>query len=226
MQEVLAEQADFLREKMPAYRFVGAGRDDGKRAGEFSPIMFKSDRFELLASGQWWLSPTPEKVASKGWDAALPRIVTWARLKERGSGVTLLMFNTHWDHVGNVARVESGKLMRRLVDEKRGGEDVPVIVTGDFNSNEDTPQYRTLGGDDGGAAATRLIDAYREVHAQRKGDEASFHAFKGTREGSRIDWILHSPQWTAKSAAIDHTQKNGRYPSDHYPVTAELELKR
>jgi endonuclease/exonuclease/phosphatase family metal-dependent hydrolase len=226
MQEVLAAQADFLQESLPAYGFCGAGRDDGKRAGEFSPVMYRKDRFDLLASGQWWLSPTPEKVASKGWDAALPRIVTWATLKDRKSGDKLLMFNTHWDHVGNVARVESGKLMRKLMAQKHDqvGGDLPAVVTGDFNSTEETPQYRTLtAGDDAGV---RLTDAYREVHPQRKPDEASFHAFKGTREGLRIDWILHSPEWSAKGAAIDHTQKDGHYPSDHYPVTAELELKR
>ena len=226
MQEVLAAQADFLREKLPGYGFCGTGRDDGKRAGEFSPIMFRKDRFDLLDSGQWWLSPTPDKVASKGWDAALPRIVTWAKLKDRKAGVDVLMFNTHWDHVGNVARVESGKLMRKLMAKKHeeAGGDLPVIVTGDFNSTEETPQYRTLTASDD--VGVRLTDAYRETHPQRKADEASFHAFKGTREGLRIDWILHSPEWTATGAAIDHRQKDGHYPSDHYPVTAELELKK
>jgi endonuclease/exonuclease/phosphatase family metal-dependent hydrolase len=96
-------------------------------------------------------------------------------------------------------------------------------VTGDFNSTEETPQYRTLTAADD--PSLHLTDAYREVHPERKVDEASFHAFKGTREGLRIDWILHSPQWIAKGATIDHTQKDGHYPSDHYPVTAELELK-
>ena len=217
-QEVLADQADFLREKFPEYGFFGGGRDDGKRQGEFSPVMYRKDRFELLASGQWWLSPTPEKVGSKGWDAALPRIVTWARLKERTAGVTFLFFNTHWDHVGNMARVESGKLMRRMIDEKRG--DDPVIVTGDFNSTEESEQYRTLtaGNDEG----VRLIDAYRAVHPERKPDEASFNGFKGTRKGMQIDWILHSPHWTPRSATIDYTSKDGRTPSDHYPVTAVL----
>jgi endonuclease/exonuclease/phosphatase family metal-dependent hydrolase len=226
MQEVLASQADYLQENLSGYGFCGGGRDDGKRAGEFSPVMFRKDRFDLLAHGQWWLSPTPEKVASKGWDAALPRIVTWAKLKDRKAGVAFLVFNTHWDHVGNVARVESGKLMRRMIEDKRKeeGGDVPVVVTGDFNSTEETEQYKTLTAGDN--AGVRLTDAYREVHPQRKPDEASFHAFKGGREALRIDWILHSPEWAAKGASIDHTQKDGRYPSDHYPVTAELELKR
>jgi endonuclease/exonuclease/phosphatase family metal-dependent hydrolase len=223
MQEVLAMQADFLQEKLPDYGFVGSGRDDGKRAGEYSPIMFKKSRFDLLDAGQYWLSPTPQVVASKGWDAALPRIVTWARLKEKPAGTTILVFNTHWDHVGNVARVESAKLMRRLMEEK--GKDDPVIVTGDFNSEETSPQYKTLtaGGGDG-SNGLKLVDAYREIHPKPEPDEASFHEFKGTREGMRIDWILHSPRWKATGAAIDHTQRDGHYPSDHFPVTAELQL--
>ena len=224
MQEVLAEQADFLKQRLLGYGFVGAGRDDGKRKGEFSPIMFRNDRFELLAHGQWWLSPTPEKVGSKGWDAALPRIVTWARLKDRLSGVTILYYNTHWDHQGNVARVESGKLMRKLIEDNRGDAELPVVVTGDFNSTEETPQYKSLTVGDG--TGLKLIDAYREVHPQRQSDEASFNGFKGTKQGMRIDWVLHSPQWVAKGAAIDRTERNGHTPSDHYPVTAELELKR
>jgi len=223
MQEVLAEQADFLQQQLPDYGFAGGGRDDGKRKGEFSPVMFKKNRFELLAHGMWWLSPTPEKVGSKGWDAALPRIVTWARLKDRKSGATLLWFNTHWDHVGNTARVESGKLMRKLIEDN-GGPDGPAIVTGDFNSTEETPQYRSLTVGDG--TGLKLIDAYREVHPQVEENEASFNGFKGTKKGLRIDWILHSPQWVATGASIDRADRNGHTPSDHYPVTAELELKK
>ena len=223
-QEVLADQADFLQQRLPEYGFVGGGRDDGKRKGEYSPIQFKKDRFELLAHGQWWLSPAPEKVGSKGWDAALPRIVTWARLKDRQSGKTVVYFNTHWDHMGKTARVESGKLMRKLVDDLVGGDDVPVVVTGDFNSTEDTEQYRSLTVGDG--TGMKLIDAYRTVHPEKKPDEASFNGFKGTTKGLRIDWVLHSPHWVAKGAAIDRTTREGRTPSDHYPVTAELDLKK
>jgi endonuclease/exonuclease/phosphatase family metal-dependent hydrolase len=223
MQEVLAEQADFLEQQLPDYGFAGGGRDDGKRKGEFSPVMFRKDRFELLAHGMWWLSPTPEKVGSKGWDAALPRIVTWARLKDRKTDATLLWFNTHWDHVGNTARVESGKLMRKLIEDN-GGPDGPAIVTGDFNSTEQTPQYKSLTVGDGNGL--KLIDAYRETHPQVEENEASFNGFKGTTKGLRIDWILHSPQWVTKGASIDRTQRNGHTPSDHYPVTAELELKK
>ena len=223
-QEVLADQADFLQQRLNGYGFVGGGRDDGQRKGEYSPILFRKDRFDALAYGQWWLSPTPETIGSKGWDAALPRIVTWARLKDRGTGQIILFYNTHWDHVGKVARVESGKLMRKLIETHRGGDDLPVIVTGDFNSTEDSEQYRSLTVGDG--SGLKLIDAYRTIHPQRQPDEATFNGFKGTRQGMRIDWILHSPHWNATGAAIDRTEKDGRTPSDHYPVTAELELKQ
>jgi hypothetical protein len=134
-------------------------------------------------------------------DDQLPRIVTWARLKDRPSGVTLLWFNTHWDHMGKVARVESGKLMRKLIDDNRGDPGVPVIVTGDFNSTEESDQYRSLTVGDG--TGPKLIDAYRTIHPERQADEASFNGFKGIRQGMRIDWILHSPQWEAKGAAIE-----------------------
>lgn len=218
-QEVLAAQADYLREQLPGYGFVGGGRDDGQRGGEFSPIQYRKDRFELLASGQIWLSETPDKVGSKGWDAALPRVATWAKLKDRTAGPELLFVNTHWDHVGRRARVESGKVMRRLVDEQRENR-LPVVVTGDFNSTEESEQYRTLTTGDG--TGVRLTDAYRTVHPDPSPDESSFNGFKGTRQGKRIDWILHSPEWVARAAAIDRTAKDGRYPSDHYPVTADL----
>jgi endonuclease/exonuclease/phosphatase family metal-dependent hydrolase len=221
MQEVLAEQADFLREQLSGYGFTGSGRDDGKRGGEYSPIMFKRDRFELLVAGQYWLSETPQKVGSTGWDAALPRIMTWARLKEKATGVSFLIANTHWDHVGNRARVESARLMRRLIDANRRGQ--PVIVTGDFNSFETDEQYKTLTAAD--KTGVRLIDAYREMNPDRRADEASFHDFKGNRDGLRIDWILHSPEWRATGAGIDHTERDGHYPSDHFPVTAEMELR-
>jgi endonuclease/exonuclease/phosphatase family metal-dependent hydrolase len=113
--------------------------------------------------------------------------------------------------------------MRKLIEDN-GGPDGPAIVTGDFNSTEDTPQYKSLTVGDG--RGLKLIDAYREVHPQVEPEEASFNGFKGTRKGLRIDWILHSPQWVARGASIDRTERNGHTPSDHYPVTAELELKK
>jgi endonuclease/exonuclease/phosphatase family metal-dependent hydrolase len=217
-QETLAFQADFLSAQLPGYTRVGVGRDDGKDKGEQAAIFFKSARFEKVASGHFWLSETTEQPGSRSWDAAITRMVTWAKLRDRQCDRVFLWLNTHWDHQGPQARLESAKLMRRWLAERdaRG----PVIITGDFNSTEDSPPYRLLLG--AAEDALKLTDCYRQVHPARQPDEATFHAFTGKRDGSRIDWILCSPQFTPLEAAMDRSNRDGRYPSDHFPVTAIL----
>jgi endonuclease/exonuclease/phosphatase family metal-dependent hydrolase len=218
-QEVLAIQADFLAEHLRDYTLLGIGRDDGKRQGEFSAVLFKKERFELVDSGTFWLSETPERPGSKSWDSSLPRVATWARLRDRQAGGRELYFlNTHWDHRGNQARVESAKLIRRWLAEHAAT--LPIIVTGDLNAAEDNVAYRALVSDE--AIGPRLADAFREVQPQSQDDEATFHTFTGKRRGKRIDFILHSPQLKAAEAAIDTSNRDGHYPSDHFPVTAVL----
>jgi endonuclease/exonuclease/phosphatase family metal-dependent hydrolase len=226
-QELLAFQADELRDHLKGYGFAGVGRDDGKRKGEFSGLFFRADRFELLDSGNFWLSEHPEKPGSVSWDSALTRIASWVKLRDKAQPQqrAILWLNTHWDHRGEVARVESAKLIRRQLLRLRDNPDMIVIVTGDLNSDEDSAPYPILLGRDD--PQLKLIDSYREVHPDRAPDEASFHAFKGTTAGSRIDFILHSDQLVATEATIDRTHdENGRYPSDHYPVTAILKARR
>ncbi len=217
-QETLAFQADFLSQQLPGYTRVGAGRDDGKDKGEQVAIFFKTDRFEKVAAGHFWLSETPDQPGSRSWDAAITRMVTWAKLRDRHGGREFLWLNTHWDHQGTQARLESAKLMRRWLAEHASRR--PVVITGDFNSTEDAPPYRRLL--EGADAAPKLTDAYRHAHPARQPDEATFHAFTGKRDGSRIDWILCSPDFTPVEAAIDRSSRDGRYPSDHFPVTAVL----
>ncbi len=214
-QELLAFQGDYLRKQLPAYEFFGAGRDDGKRMGEFTAVYFKKERFERLDGGHYWLSETPEEVGSKSWDAAITRMVTWVKLRDRKGGATFYYLNTHWDHKGEQARRASAKLMQNRIAAL--GKDATVIVTGDFNTNEDGESYKTLLGGE-----PKLLDSYRMAYPTRTANEASFHGFKGGRAGSRIDWILHTPQLTTTEAAIVHTNQDNRYPSDHYPVTAVL----
>src|SRR5688572_30382932 len=173
-QEVLADQAAEIRAALPDHGFVGVGRNDAKEDGEFSPILFRKDRFELLDGGTFWLSQTPETIGSKGWDANIPRIVTWAKLRDRrANDRTLLIANTHWDHMGKVARRGSATLMRDRLKALAG--DAPVIVTGDFNCTEDDPPYAALVRAD---SDPKLIDAYRAIHTQRSPDESTFSAFK------------------------------------------------
>jgi len=219
-QETLALQADFLTEHLKDYALVGVGRDDGKRKGEFSALLYKASRFEAVDSGTFWLSETPGVPGSKSWDSSLPRIATWVKLRDRQNGNReFLYLNTHWDHRGNQARIESGKLIRKWLAEHAAG--LPAIVTGDLNVNDTHAGFLALTAT--GDGPVRLTDAYRQVHPETKPDEASFHNFSGNQAGRRSDFVLITPEWKASEATIDHTNREGRYPSDHYPVTAVLQ---
>lgn len=214
-QEVRPDQHDYLVSNMADYVPVGVGRDDGKRGGEFSLILARKSRFDVLDSGTFWLSEHPDEPGSKSWDTALTRICSWARLKDKTTGRELLYANTHFDHRGADARRKSGELLAKKLPVLAKG--APVILTGDFNAHETNPPYHALVGEG------KLIDSYREVHPKVEADEASFNGFKGEVKGMRIDWILHSPELKATSAEIVRTHSaEGRYPSDHYPVTAVL----
>lgn len=222
-QEVLPQQGDYLVEKLPDYASVGSGRDDGKRKGEASLIFFRKSRYELVDSGQWWLSETPDQIGSVGWDAALPRIATWAVLKDRKDGKPVLFANTHFDHRGEKARHESAKLLRTLLGniavahpETAGS----IILAGDFNCTEASPGYAALTSPtpDG----LMLSDVFRAVHPTTAPAESTFHGFKGKREGQRIDWVLASSGWNASRATIDHAERDGRFPSDHFPVVVDV----
>jgi endonuclease/exonuclease/phosphatase family metal-dependent hydrolase len=221
-QEVLSFQADYLTEQLPGYAMVGVGRDDGKRMGEFSSLFYDTERFTLVDSGTFWLSETPNMPGSKSWDASLPRVASWAKLKDnRASGRELVFINTHWDHIGDRARTESGKIIHTWMGEKAAN--LPTIVTGDFNVNENHPGLAALMSSP--SDSLKLQDAFRIVHPKQADDEATFHGFRGRTKGRRIDFILTSPQFQAIEATIDRTERDGRYPSDHYPVTAILEYK-
>ncbi len=221
-QEVEAFQADYLREQLPAYDFVGAGRDDGKRKGEFSAIFYKRDRFEKVKEGHVWLSETPDAAGSKSWDSSLPRMVTWVTVRDRGdAGQVLHFFNTHFDHRGAVARTESARLIRQRINALK--PDAAVIVTGDFNTAPgSTPHRILLAPPETPAQVPVLTDTYARAHGGTEKGAGTFHGFRGRAGTARIDWILISEKLTATSAAIDRTSKDGRYPSDHFPVTAVL----
>jgi endonuclease/exonuclease/phosphatase family metal-dependent hydrolase len=223
-QETLAFQRDFLREKLPAHEVFAAGRDDGNEAGEMAALFFRRDRFEKLAGGHFWLSQTPERVGSRGWDAALPRIATWVKLKDRTAPgtPTLLFLNTHFDHRGQAARIESARLLRAKIAELAA--DCLVIVTGDFNAGEESEPYRALFGP-AGEPPSLLRDTFRQFRPARGPDEGTFCAFSPAAiGGSRIDWIACCGGWEVRTAAIDRTARSGRTPSDHFPVTAVLRL--
>ncbi|MDA9764686.1 endonuclease/exonuclease/phosphatase family protein [Opitutales bacterium] len=223
LQEVHRFQADYLIEQLPGYDFYGVARDDGKVKGEIVPVMVKRDRFEMIESGHYWLSETPEVIGSKGWDSALPRLASWTLIRDKqGNDKPFIFGNTHWDHRGQVARLESAKLIRKRIDSVL--PEIPVIVTGDFNTHEKLDPYAELVTSTGSSGAP-LLDTYRVIHPQVRDLEGTFSAFTGERARNRIDWILTSQDFVTLNASINYTQENGRYPSDHYPVDAVVRLK-
>lgn len=220
LQEALAFQNEFILAKCPGYTAIGVGRDDGKQTGEFSTLLLRTTRFTIVDSGTFWLSETPDIAGSKSWDSSLPRIATWARVKDRhASDRPLLVINTHFDHKGNVARKEAAKVIRRFIATRAA--DAAVIITGDFNSAPGSEPYRTLTemGNDGVAMHDAYADVYRD---QPEANDGTAHAFKDLPVTPRIDWILHSPAFTATRATIDRHREGHLFPSDHYAVTATL----
>ena len=224
VQEALVDQHDAVAAALPGYLAVGGGRDDGRRKGEFSSLFLRQSRFELLDSGQFWLSHTPEVPGSMGWDAAYPRICTWARVRDRRNDRELLVANTHFDHLGVLAREQSAKLIVARLHAVAGARPPatiapPILLLGDFNSDERSSAYRAI-------LDAGLIDAYRAVHPQVADDELTFHDFKGLAVGRRIDFIFNSTDLRAIDATIERTPiAPGRFPSDHYFVSARLEWK-
>src|SRR5829696_6876401 len=140
MQEAYGAQVEELRAALPGYAVVSRGRDKSGLLSEASPVFFKQARFEKLDSGVFWLSDTPDTPGSVGWDAALPRLVTWIKLRDIKDGVSFLWMNTHWDHKGKNARLQSAKLMRAKVDA--APREVPLLPTGDFTTPEKLEPYR------------------------------------------------------------------------------------
>ncbi|MBL8822880.1 MAG: endonuclease/exonuclease/phosphatase family protein [Planctomycetia bacterium] len=221
-QETLAFQRDYLLKELNQFEAFGVGRDDGKLKGEMAALFYRRDRFNLIEGGHFWLSPTPDIVGSKGWDAALPRIATWVKLKDlqHNDAKPVLFLNTHFDHMGKQARTESALLIRQKLEELGNGH--TIIVTGDFNTGESTEPYQALFANSQGKPAS-IIDTFRIKHPLRGKEEGTFNGFKpDVKNKERIDWIGCSIDLHVKDAAIDHTTKAGKVPSDHFPVTAIL----
>lgn len=238
-QEVLDDQLNDMLEALPEYGYAGAGRDDGKKKGEYAPIFYLKDRFKVLDSGWFWLSETPD-VPSRGWDAALPRICTWGHFKDKETGRKLWFFNLHMDHIGVRARAEGAALVIERIKEWCGKNET-VFLTGDFNVDQKNEIYATFTG------SGVLEDSF--ITAEKK------YAPTGTVNGfdpdamtdSRIDHIFVSPginvrnygvlTETYRSETGGDSYKSGNFPeeinlhkyrartpSDHFPVIIKVQL--
>ena len=218
VQEALGFQLDEIRAALPQYAQAGVGRDDGRKGGEYSPILFDSTRLTLLANGTFWFSDTPETPGSTSWGNRITRICSWAILHDRTTSRSFAVFNVHWDHESQPSRERSAALLLERI-AARDNPELPVLVTGDFNAGESNAAFRKLVTDD----VVKLRDTFRVI-APTADSVGTFNAFEGRRSGDKIDAILASPEWRVTRAQIVLTARAGRYPSDHFPVTAVVRL--
>jgi endonuclease/exonuclease/phosphatase family metal-dependent hydrolase len=216
MQEVVKEQLDYLSKELIGYKWFGVGREDGKQAGEYSPVFYDSKRFQIIDSGYFWLSATPG-IPKLGWNASCIRIVTWVKLSDKISGKQCWFFNTHFDHVGQRARRKSAVLLLHKISEICG--DSNVVVTGDFNLSRRNIVYRRLTNHINGLADTRVLS-----ETGHSGPHGSFVGFPYmTRKHSDIDMIFvrRGSARVFNHATLDY-EHSGSYPSDHLPVITTI----
>jgi arylsulfatase len=222
LQEALPHQVAYLRETLPEYGFLSRSRQVDPQEGEAVPVLYRRERWQPdpKQQGTFWLSETPEVPASTTWGNSIPRIATWARMIEKETGRGVYVYNVHFDHQSENSRRKSAVLLaRRIVDRKHPD---PVVVTGDFNAAEASVAIRYLKGDED-ESPLKLIDTFRAKHP---GEElvGTFGGFAGRKEGAKIDYVFALPGTEVHDAEIDRYHLEGRYPSDHYPVTAEVTL--
>ena len=225
VQEAFRRQLDEMTTDLPEYGWFGLCRTDGSVLpdpdGEFSAILYRKDRFERLDGNTFWLSETPEVAGSKGWDAAFPRIVTWAKFKDMKSGKLFFYFNTHFDHMGEQAREESARLILQKINEIAGKE--PVILSGDFNSTDTSKPYQLLTDQQSTYGMTDALYVSKSPHHGPLGSFSSSFTLPGVGD-YRIDFIFIRNRITVLKHAILSDSWDGRLPSDHLPVLAELQF--
>ena len=217
LQEVWPIQETYLKKKFTDYHYYGRSRRIDPNEGEQCGVMYRKDRFKVLEQKTFWLSEKPDQAESKSWDSSLPRIANWVSLQDRlNKGKDLVLINVHFDHKGRESREQAAKLIKRRVSKL--GRSARIVITGDFNAGEGSAPYRAL-------VDESLIDTFRLSNPKRMEEEATLSGWNGRTVGNRIDWVLCTPNFKVLTASIDRTQFNGRYPSDHYPVSAILQVK-
>lgn len=217
MQEVRHNQMEDLKQGLPQYTALGVGRDDGKEAGEYCPVFFNTQQFNLVEYGNFALSEHPETIGEKGWDASYNRITTWAILQDRSNGKTIAFFNTHLDNDGKVARNEGVRLILSKIKEI--APNMPAILTGDFNCTPDEAPLQTL--EDGG------MQNASQVAAIAYGPSWSFHDFGRLPLNERVllDYVFVTKGMKVDRYRVVQDKPDNVYLSDHYPVLVDLTLQ-
>jgi len=227
LQEALGYQIDEICKVLPGYAKIGVGREDGKTKGEYSAILYRRDKFEVEQGGTFWLSDTPEVPGSITWGNACTRICTWARFVENKTGRAFYQYNLHLDHVSQPSREKSMVLLVERIGKRQHAD--PFVVTGDFNADEKNPAILFLKGKAAlkgkGKVESKnpvpMVDTFRVLHPDAT-KVGTFNAFKGTDTGGKIDYVLTTSDVQVLDAQILHDNTEGRYPSDHFPVTTRL----
>ena len=218
VQEALHEQVMDLSQSLSQYKHVGVGRDDGKAKGEYSAIFYDAARLKLLDSSTFWLSLTPEIPGSKSWDAAITRIVTWAKFTDLKTRKMFFVFNTHFDHIGKEARRESARLFRQKVKDIAGNS--PVVITGDFNSKPSDDPIKIL---TDSTDKDKFIDTKALSLTPHYGPQGTFNAFTSKEtDNEPIDFIFIKGKWKVLQHATLSQTWGGRFSSDHFPVFTKL----
>jgi endonuclease/exonuclease/phosphatase family metal-dependent hydrolase len=218
-QEGLYAQLKDLAADLPAYAWIGLGRDGGSR-GEFMAVFYRKARFEPIEFDHFWLSDTPNVVASSTWGNTNRRMVTWVRFRERGTGQEFYFWNTHLDHAIQLAREKGAALIRERVDALK--TKLPVLLVGDFNAEAGANKaYDLLVGEAG------LKDLWSAAAERRNEGLNTFHNFAGPKSGGvRIDWMLGRGVASVAAAEIVTFSEKDQFPSDHFPVVAWLRLRQ
>lgn len=220
LQEVTKVQLDDLNNRLPDYAYIGVGRNDGKSGGEHCPIYYNKNNLTLLEHGTQWLSETPDVIGSKGWDAALPRIFTWGKFKNNTNGEIFYFINTHFDHRGKLARLQSSTLLMSKVNELTDGKSA-IIITGDFNYTKDSDGYRIM-------TSTENIISFNDTKEITQtpftGKPHSSNGFREREVTRIIDFVFVSEGIKTKKYDILVIKKDSVYVSDHYPVFSTIEF--
>ena len=220
VQEAQHDQMMDLKERLVRFKYVGVGRDDGKTAGEYSAIFYDTTRVKLLKSETFWLSETPAVPGSKSWDAAITRIVTWARFRDIKTKKQFFVLNTHFDHLGKKARAESARIILQKVKTLAGK--LPVIVTGDFNTPPSDEPYQLIVEANN---KDRLTDSKAICATAHYGPTGTFNDFRTKeRDNEPIDYIFIKNKVKVLKHGTLSQAWEGRFSSDHFPVFATVEL--
>jgi endonuclease/exonuclease/phosphatase family metal-dependent hydrolase len=214
LQEALHGQVDEILQAVPGYDYVGVGRSDGRRAGEYAAILYRKARLQPRRSDTFWFSDTPNAVKSTSWGNQIERICTWAYFEDR-EGAAFYVYNVHLDHQSQPSRERSAALLLERIRAR--DPKAPAVVTGDFNAGEDNPAAVAM--------RTLFVDSFRVRHPDAT-EAGTFSGFKfGQTSGDKIDFVFVEPGTEVLEAAIVRTSRDGRYPSDHFPVTARIRLR-